>query len=48
MGFGLMVGFIEDSLIVSAGNYNGFTDLPTLQVTTAHSETTVSSPVVAC
>jgi hypothetical protein len=50
MGFGLIIGFIERLYLVTTNNYNTFTDLHTVQITTANtksSQSPVSSPIIA-
>jgi hypothetical protein len=45
MGFGLKIGFIDhfNTQLVTTINYNGITDLHTLQITTAHAKSIQSA-----
>jgi hypothetical protein len=46
-GFGLVIGFTEILKPVTTNNSDSLTDLYTLQITTASTKSSVSSPVVA-
>jgi hypothetical protein len=41
MGFRQVIGFIEHVELLTTGNYNDFTDLHNVQVTTAHAKSSV-------